>query len=280
MKVTVVCENTVTSPVPRGLIGEHGLSMIIENGKTTLYDTGQGPGILNNLKLLGKDVNAIERIVLSHGHYDHTGGLMNVLGARNSGVPVMLHREAFDEKIARFNFPDRVVEIPIGFDHPREDYEKAGAEFSFLDRLVGIDDGISAISSVRRPPGWKVRDPLLKVRRGDEVIDDPFNDDLSLLLETGSGPVVLLGCAHSGIVEILEDLSAETGHSEFHAVIGGTHLASADARYFENTIETLKKYSVEVIGTSHCTGFRAAARLAGVFGDRFKTASVGDTFEF
>ncbi len=280
MKVTVMCENTVGVPVPKGLIGEHGLSFLIEDKHTTLYDTGQGVGIINNMGLMGKNVNAIDKIIISHGHYDHTGGLLPVLKERESGVPVYLHLDAFKNKVALIETMDGNFEIPIGFQNKKEDYEEAGAEFTFTDHFSQIDDRIYAIADVKRPEGWKTWDVRLKCKDGDTIIDDPFNDDLSLLLETDSGPVVLLGCAHAGVVEILDDLSGKTGHKEFHAVIGGTHLGSAPETYINKAMETFKKYKIKIVGTSHCTGFHAAAKIKSHFKNEFAEACVGSYFDF
>ena len=100
------------------------------------------------------------------------------------------------------------------------------------------------------------------------------------MLQTGSGPVLLLGCAHAGIVEIMEDVSAKTGIKEFHGVIGGTHLGSAPDDYIAKAMDTLKKFKVKVIATSHCTGFHAACTVRTSFPGEFRTASVGDFFDF
>ncbi|MDA3895060.1 MAG: MBL fold metallo-hydrolase [Desulfobacteraceae bacterium] len=280
MRVTVLCENTIGVTMPQGLVGEHGLSFLIEEDHSVLYDTGQGMGILNNLGLMGKNVNAIDKIIISHGHYDHTGGLMPVLKQRASGVPVYIHSDAFQNKIAYIETPDENFEIPIGFQHTKKDYEACGAEFRFIDHFTKIDEHIYAISDIERPKGWKTWDVRLKYKDGEAIYDDPFNDDLSLLLETGSGPVVLLGCAHAGVVEILNDLSAKTGHTEFHAVIGGTHLGSAPETYVNKAMETFKQYHVKVVGTSHCTGFHVSAKIMSQFKNEFVLANVGSVFDF
>jgi 7,8-dihydropterin-6-yl-methyl-4-(beta-D-ribofuranosyl)aminobenzene 5'-phosphate synthase len=280
MRITVLCENTIGVPVPMGLMAEHGLSFWIEDSGVTLYDTGQGVGIINNIGLLGKDVNAVDRIILSHGHYDHTGGLMPVLTKRDAGVPVYLHAEAFRSKVASIQMPEGEVGFPIGFQYSREEYAQNGAEFKFVDHFTRIDDKIFTISDIDRPKGWKTWDARLKISENGQIMDDPFNDDLSVLLETGSGPVVLLGCAHAGIVEILDDLSAKTGHQEFHAVIGGTHLGTAPEAYIDRAIESFRKYKLKVIGTSHCTGFTASARIMAQFKKEFVPANVGSVFDF
>ena len=277
-KITVLCENSVIVPLP--LIGEHGFSCLIESEDATLFDTGQGLGILNNMGKMGKNIDAIQRIILSHGHFDHTGGLLPVLQNKKEKIPVYLHPDAFNNKRAVIPLPQNTIEIPIGMKATKEEYEQAGADFNFINGFVKITDSISALSDVKRPPDWKTWDTRLKQKINDVISDDPFTDDLSLLISTESGPVVLLGCAHAGIVEILKDLSEKTGYNEFHAVIGGTHLESAPEDYVALAIETLKKYGVKKIAVSHCTGLRMAGRFASEFKNEFANASVGSAFEF
>ena len=112
MKVSVVCENSVVVPMPRGLTGEHGLSLLIEDNDLTLYDTGQGFSLIKNLQLMGKNAEDIARIIISHGHYDHTGGLMPLLQERKNELSVYAHRESFMDKIALIELPDNNIEIP------------------------------------------------------------------------------------------------------------------------------------------------------------------------
>jgi 7,8-dihydropterin-6-yl-methyl-4-(beta-D-ribofuranosyl)aminobenzene 5'-phosphate synthase len=278
-KITVVCENSVIVPAPP-LIGEHGFSCLIETEGTTLFDTGQGLGILNNMARLGKNVDSIQRIVLSHGHYDHTGGLLSVLKSRKDKTPVYLHPDAFNDKKAVIQLPATTIEMPIGMPVTKEEYEGDGAEFNLIHGFVKLTDSQSALSEVNRPAGWKTWDTRLKQKINGEIADDPFTDDLSLLINTESGPVVILGCAHAGMVEILNDLSEKTGHREFHAVIGGTHLENAPEDYVVLAMDTLRKFHVKKIAVSHCTGLKMAGRFAAEFKNEFANASVGGAFEF
>lgn len=275
-RVTVICENSVQTPLP--VIGEHGLSFYLEGVEgTTVFDTGQGLGFMHNMKMLGKNFSSIQRVILSHGHYDHTGGLLPLLKERGGSTPVFLHPSAFYEKGALM--PDRSMR-PIGFQYSREEYEKNGAEFMEISGFTKITDSIAAISSVKHPDGWRAWDTRLMRRDENGVTPDPFEDDLSLIIETPSGPVVLLGCAHAGIIEILDSLSAAAGYKSFYAVIGGTHLDSAPADYVDRAIDVIRRYNVEKVAVSHCTGLRVAARFANEFKERFINASAGRVFEF
>jgi 7,8-dihydropterin-6-yl-methyl-4-(beta-D-ribofuranosyl)aminobenzene 5'-phosphate synthase len=277
-RITILCENSVIVPLP--LIGEHGFSCLIESEDTTLFDTGQGLGIINNMKALGKNRGAIQRIILSHGHYDHTGGLLDILHFAVVKMPVFLHPAAFNIKHAVITSPGSTIEIPIGMRATKEEYESTGAEFRYINGFSGITDSISAISEVAHSSGWKAWDTRLKQTINGVMTDDPFTDDLSLVITTESGPVVLLGCAHAGIVEILDGLSEKTGYRQFHAVIGGTHLENAPEDYIKAASDTLRKYSVKKIAVSHCTGLRIACRFAAEFRNEFAHASVGSVFEF
>jgi 7,8-dihydropterin-6-yl-methyl-4-(beta-D-ribofuranosyl)aminobenzene 5'-phosphate synthase len=278
-RLTVLCENSVVVPSPP-LIGEHGFSCLIESEDATLFDTGQGFGIVNNMAKMGKQFDSIQRIILSHGHFDHTGGLLTVLQSKKEKTPVFVHPDAFNDKKAYIPLPQNPIELPIGMRATKKEYEQAGADFNFIQGFTKITGSLSALSDVKRPSDWKTWDTRLKQKINGALVDDPFTDDLSLLIETESGPVVLLGCAHAGIVEILDDLSGKTGHREFHAVIGGTHLESAPEDYVALAFDSLRKYRVKKIAVSHCTGLKMAARFAAEFKNEFANASVGSVFEF
>ncbi|MBN2401820.1 MAG: MBL fold metallo-hydrolase [Spirochaetes bacterium] len=277
-RITVLCENSVYAPFR--LIAEHGLSFFIENEDVTLFDTGQGLGIINNMTVMGKDVRAIQRIILSHGHYDHTGGLFSVLEDHGSNILVFAHPAIFNGKYAHHTESGTLIERYIGLPKERMDYEKAGAEFNLINGYFPVTKNLSAISEIKRPSGWKCWDARLKQKINDTIMDDPFLDDLSLLLETDSGPVVLLGCAHAGIIEILDDISSHTGYKEFFAVIGGTHLGTAPKEYVAKAFESVKQYKVKIIAPSHCTGFNIECLFAKEFKEKFRLASAGSVFEF
>ncbi len=277
-KITVICENSVYLPFP--FIAEHGLAILIEGDGVTLFDTGQGKGLINNLELLGKNPETIDQVLISHGHYDHTGGLLSLLQSRKKETPIYAHPDAFIEKIALLSDGPKPSSIEIGFPENRKTYEENGAVFHEADGLVPVTKSTSFITNIKREPDWQGWDTRLMRQDGDDLIPDPFIDDGSLLLDTESGPVVLLGCAHAGVVEILDDLAERKGIDRFHAVIGGSHLASAPEEYFEKAIKALKKYQLKVIALSHCTGFEAACRVRNIFPDEFSTASIGQTFEF
>jgi 7,8-dihydropterin-6-yl-methyl-4-(beta-D-ribofuranosyl)aminobenzene 5'-phosphate synthase len=158
--------------------------------------------------------------------------------------------------------------------------EQAGARFLLKRKYHEVAPGLWFSGEIPRPPGWQSSDHRLVIKRNEEDIPDPIVDDISLLLETDSGPVVLLGCAHAGTDTILDYLSEKSGYTSFHAVIGGTHLIRSNDQQIDKIITILEKYQVQKIVATHCTGFPAMAKMYYHFGDRFEVAQVGSVFRF
>ena len=276
--VTVLCENTAGVPIK--VIGEHGLSILIERGEDRLLlDTGQGLGLLSNASILGKDLSKVNRVALSHGHYDHTGGLAAFLGV-SPKTTVFAHPDVFIERFAQFDTPDGPKTKSIGIPFSREELEQRGAQFDLSPALREIAPGIIATGEVPRPRGWRSWDKRLVVKDGETFRPDPFLDDLSLILETRQGPVLILGCAHAGLHAIVDHVRTQTGLDRFHAILGGTHLGAGKQEDWEQALQLLEACRVEKIATSHCTGFHAASYLACQLGDRVSPAAAGVSFEF
>ena len=217
---------------------------------------------------------------MSHGHYDHTAGLGVALEKAGRETPVYIHPDAFKDKAAVIEMNGQKIEVAIGMQKVREEYEAMGARFIHTAGFERLNEDISLISDIEHSPGWKSIDTRLMRREGNALISDPFTDDLSMILETSSGPVILLGCAHSGIVEILKAASKKTGYKSFHAVIGGTHLEAATEEYTKECIETMRRFKIKIISPAHCTGFQKTAEIARAMPDEYRTVSVGSVFEF
>ena len=151
MKVTILCENNISSPVPRGLMGEHGLAFFLEGEKNTLFDTGGGMSLAHNAQVMGKDLASVDRIVLSHGHYDHTAGLDIALQKAGREIPVHVHPDAFKNKIAVMEAGGNRVELSIGMQKSRKDYEAMGARFIHTGGFDRIDEKTVLISDIEHP---------------------------------------------------------------------------------------------------------------------------------
>jgi 7,8-dihydropterin-6-yl-methyl-4-(beta-D-ribofuranosyl)aminobenzene 5'-phosphate synthase len=274
-RITVLCENTAGKPM--GLTGEHGFSALIErDGDKILFDTGQGMSLANNARVLGIHLEELKTVVLSHGHYDHTGGLPAALYPPR-GVTVIAHPDIFTKKYAELKTPDREDYVFIGMRYSRDYLEGAlQARFNLTQAFTEIAPGIFFSGEVPRQTDFEFPDRRLKVKHKGKITDDPLLDDVSLLIETDQGPVILLGCAHAGVVNVMNHFSSRTGHKAFRAVIGGTHLGYINSNeQLERSMEAFDDYQVNLIAVSHCTGQEAAAVCYNRFKARFAFACAG-----
>ncbi len=280
-KITILCENTAAGPM--GLMGEHGFSALIErNGERILFDTGQGMALANNAHILGIDLSSIPTVILSHGHYDHTGGLPAVLYPPRE-TEVIAHPDIFVPKYAQLDTPKGKQTVFIGIKYRQEYLETTlQARLSFLREFKEVAPGIFFSGEVPRKTRFEHPDSRLHIKQGGELVPDPLLDDASLLIETDKGPVVLLGCAHAGAVNVLNHFAEKTGHSRFHAVIGGTHLRfmGGPGEQLHASIQAFEEFGLNLVAVSHCTGQQGAALCYQHFQERFAFASAGWSVKF
>ncbi|MDD2310569.1 MAG: MBL fold metallo-hydrolase [Desulfuromonadaceae bacterium] len=273
-RITVLCENTVGS-ISRTM-GEHGFSALIEPavGDPLLFDTGQGLTLLHNAERMNKDLSLVKKVAISHGHYDHTGGLKPLLeeyGAKQ----VFSHTDIFRP---RYRVKDTGECYPIGVPVGREELEVAGASFDLSKEFRAIAPGIYLTGEVPRVTDYEVGDQGLYFDcSGQERDITP--DDQSLILETEKGLVLILGCCHAGLINTLEHVAALTGRRDIYAVMGGTHLGFCGQEQLGSTITALRTWGIKKLAASHCTGFTASARLLREFPKEFKPAMVGYALE-
>lgn len=272
--VTILVDNSAAQP---GLATEHGLSMWIETeNKRVLFDTGQGYALPINAAALDVDLSQTNTIVLSHGHYDHTGGLCHLL--KNPVIPPIYvspqaHRQRYacrpDEPARSIGMPQDVADALLA---------GAGA-IVFTERMAQITDHLWLTGPIPRPNTFEdTGGPFFLDAEG--TVPDLLEDDQALWLDTSDGIVVLLGCAHSGVVNTLDYIARITGCKRFHAVIGGMHLVNANDKRLEKTAEALDAYGVQIIAPCHCTGEAAMNFLRSRFPDKFVSAAAGSTFFF
>lgn len=256
LSITVLVENTANR---QGLLAEHGLAFWIEHdGRRILFDTGQGLALQHNASVLGIDLSSVDDIALSHGHYDHTGGLAANLQSC-SRATVYAHLSAFRERFVRD--PDGQAR-PVGSQIESRDWlsSRVGQAVPTRGGPVNLGGGVWLTGEVPRRNDFEDAGGAFYL---DEACTeaDTVIDDQALFIETSQGLVVLLGCAHAGVVNTLEHIRTATGQDRIHAVLGGMHLLNADERRMEQTLRSLKELDVQRIGLAHCTGFAAMARL-------------------
>ena len=269
--LTLLSENTVRR---LGLRGEHGFSVFLKkNGFRVLFDTGQSGLFLDNARILNVPVSKSDAIFLSHGHYDHTGGLLPLM-ERNS-APVYGHPDIFMERFADPG-PGREPRN-IGMPFPQSTFENRGMMERFtLSKDPCEVEGFHLTGYVPRTTSFEDMGRFFFRDRSLKTPDD-IPDDQSLFIQTGPGLVVVLGCCHSGLINTLGRIGTLTGNAHIHWIIGGTHLVAADDERLDETARALDKIGFDRISPVHCTGFRAQSYLFERYGDRYVPLECGNT---
>jgi 7,8-dihydropterin-6-yl-methyl-4-(beta-D-ribofuranosyl)aminobenzene 5'-phosphate synthase len=274
IQITVLVENTTRRP---GLLAEHGIAYWIEyDGHHVLLDAGQGDVLVRNVNALGIVLHDIDALVLSHGHCDHTGGVADALRT-DRPVTIYAHPAAFVRKFVR-NSDGSGQEIGMP-------YVTNGAIRAARNRLVATDrpttlfDGLMATGPVPRRTDFEDTGGAFFLDEGCTQ-PDPLEDDQSLFFDTADGTVVLLGCAHAGVVNTLRHICQLTNNRPICTVIGGMHLISASGERIKRTIEEFRQMGVERVAPAHCAGLAATMALWSAFPGRCMPCSVGTEFEF
>jgi len=274
LRITTLCDNTSRIG---DFLGEWGLSVLVEtDGVKVLLDAGKGPSAPYNADTLGIDLRSIDRIVLSHAHFDHTGGLAGVLRRMRKKVEVIAHPDVWQAKYSRSrDGAERYVGIPTS----RSELEGLGARFTLTTGPVSIAPTITTLGEVPMVTDYEQIDSSLVVRDAGGLRPDPVLDDRGLAIKTPAGLVVVLGCAHRGLINSLYHARELTGEDRVYAVIGGAHLMGTSPERLERTVTALRELDVQRMGLCHCTDLPAAARLYHEFGDRFFFNRAGLSIE-
>lgn len=279
LKLTVIVDDSTSIDNPN-LLGKHGLCFLIEatlNDKqvTLMVDTGPSSEVIqNNLKFLSVDLNKIDYIILTHGHYDHTGGLIEVLKQINRRVMILTHPKAFEPK-----FTYKPYLKFVGMPFKLSSIEEAGGIVICARNSINIANGIITSGEIERIVNYeKIED--LWVIEDYKFQKDPLIDDQAVIINIeNKGLVVISGCAHSGIINTLMHAQKVMNVNRVYAVIGGFHLIKATNERIKATLNDLSNFNLEFIGPCHCTGDKAIRMLSEFFGERCKQLKTGDIIQ-
>ncbi len=268
MKITIIVDNYTTK---RGFIAEHGFSALIETGQQKiLFDTGQSRALLHNLKIKNIDPKNIGTIVLSHGHDDHTGGI-KPFSKKNNQFKIFAHPAIVYPKYKI----TKELKKNIGL---KTNLSKFNTKFYV--NPVEISPGIIYSGEVPKINKWELEETIYYRKINGKLERDPFQDDVSLYIITDKGLVVLTGCAHSGIINIIHHGMEITGINKLHGIIGGMHLKSASNKRIKKTVQLIAGMNPEFVTLSHCTGILPGIEFVKKIGERAIFAEVSTEFNF
>jgi len=276
--LSIITLNENKAPIKGNLIAEWGLSFLLKTKKVTiLFDTGRNISVCYNAQLLGIDLNKIDKIVLSHSHSDHTGGLRQILERMNKKrkVEVIAHPDIWK---TRYNRNDSKADKYKGMPFQQKELERLGASFYLSKKsrkITGemITSGeIPLITDYEKVSSKKNQRLILE---NGNYKEDKILDDQAIFFRTKQGLIVITGCAHRGIINTLYQARKITGINQVYAVIGGAHLIDASEERINQTINALRELNIKKIGLCHCTGQRALNLMLNEFPNQFIDISAG-----
>jgi 7,8-dihydropterin-6-yl-methyl-4-(beta-D-ribofuranosyl)aminobenzene 5'-phosphate synthase len=262
-------------------LAEHGFSALIElKGKdeALLLDAGYTPQALpHNLEAMKIDPRIVDQVIVSHGHPDHVAALVPLIRMVGKPLPVWVAPEIFRERWTVRKDGHKIGPRQV----PREEWESAGAQVQLVEGSVQLSDGCWITGPVPRRTDFEKGMPHARYREGDELIHDDIPDDQSVVLNiSGKGLVVLSGCSHAGILNILHYAREIAGVDRIWAVLGGFHLTGARNSLIERTVQEVKAMEPRLVAPMHCTGFEATELLAREMPEAFVLNSVGTRYRF
>ncbi|MBB4264788.1 MBL fold metallo-hydrolase [Roseospira visakhapatnamensis] len=256
LRITTVVENSPGEL--KSLLHEHGLSFHIDTGAhSLLFDTGQGDALVPNARHLRIDLSSVTRVVLSHGHYDHTGGL-RAFAAQSPQFELVTGPGCLDDKYAEVG---AACEF-LGNDFDADWLAENGIDHVTLNEPIReLVPGVHALTDFPRVHPDEVINPRFKVLRDGKLVTDDFADEVMLAVDMPEGLIAILGCSHPGVKNMLDAATQRLG-KPIHTVIGGTHMVEASPESIALTAAYLREKEISVIGMSHCTGKAAMETLS------------------
>lgn len=272
LKITTLIENKPSTNSQ--LYYEHGLSLYIEAGKIKiLFDTGQSGDFIKNAELLKVDLSKLDYVLLSHGHYDHSGGFRKFAGKFKETYKFVVGKNFFNSK---YKLIEEGTYKYNGNSFDENFINKNNISIKYIEEYVYyISENIMVFSNFKSSNDFELLNQKFRIKYNDKYMLDKFLDEIALAVKVDKGLVVIVGCSHVGIVNILETIMKRT-NIPIYGVVGGTHLVEADDLRLNKTIDFFKENDIKILRMSHCTGEEAVERIKLEFGERFKYNNTGN----
>lgn len=249
VRITTIMDNNASEH--KALISKHGLSLYVETEKDSLiFDCGSDNDTLYNAMLLGIDISSVKHVVCSHSHYDHAGGLLGMLSEGFHGK-FYSGKGFFDKKYAYNGGKYTFLGIPFNYNTLVQN----GITHVVCEDVLNIFDNCYLVANFSRIyPFEEIPSRFVKEVNGN-IQRDLFDDEICLVIRTEQGLILIVGCSHPGILNMLSYVG-KLFNEPIYAVIGGTHLVEADDERIKTTLKVLQDMGVQYIGLSHCSGDR------------------------
>lgn len=274
LKITTLIEDNPSTDL--NLLYEHGLSLYIETDEINiLFDTGKSGNFIENAEKLHINLNDTKYVILSHGHYDHSGGFEKFVDKFKTSFTLIVGKGFFNKK---YKYVDETYKY-IGNYFNEEFVKQNNITIKHVNEdIFYITKNVMVFTNFKKYNDFEVINDKFKIKKDGNYMLDDFSDEIVLGVKTDKGLVVILGCSHIGVVNILETITKRTGIS-IYGIVGGTHLIEADELRLKKTIEFLKKKQIQIYGISHCTGEIATKEFKHEFKDKFIYNNTGNVIK-
>jgi 7,8-dihydropterin-6-yl-methyl-4-(beta-D-ribofuranosyl)aminobenzene 5'-phosphate synthase len=260
----------------RGMLAEHGLSLWIEkDDKRILFDTGQTQVFRHNAKVMGVDLTKTDFVILSHGHYDHCGGL-GYFPAKAEPAKIYVHPDLFQKRlVVDADGESRQIGVPWDINN----FDLLRGKFVYNRQPLLIESGIMISGEIPKTNTFEEAQDCFFVEKDGKIMPDTFLDEQMLVIEENNGIAVFLGCSHPGVINCLNYAQQLYPNKDILLLVAGMHMAHVSSQRLQKTIQCISDLGVRKVVPLHCTGFTAMCEMKRLLGDRCMVSCTGDTIE-